>query len=67
MTLELKKLLLGKLLHGDENIERRINGGDRRSICTFIADDRRIGQVDRRMNILDLMQQIQLKFQKRFK
>jgi hypothetical protein len=35
MTLELRKLLLGKLLHGEENFEKRINGGDRRKLRTI--------------------------------
>jgi hypothetical protein len=64
MTIELKKLLLGKVLYGDENVEKRINGGDRRKFFLFIADDRRIGPADRRMKISDLVKQIQLKFEK---
>jgi len=64
MTLELKKLLLGKLLHGEENFEKRINGGDRRKIRTYLADDKRTGLADRRMNISDLIKQIQDKYKK---
>ena len=64
MTLELKKLLLGKLLHGEENFEKRINGGDRRKFSTYLADDKRIGLADRRMNVSDLIKQIQDKYNK---
>jgi|OpeIllAssembly_1097287.scaffolds.fasta_scaffold455430_1 hypothetical protein len=66
MTPELKKLLLGKLLHGEENFEKRINGGNRRKIFTYLADDKRIGLADRRMNVSDLIKQIQDKYKNKF-
>lgn len=66
MTPELMKLLLGKLLHGEENFEKRINGGNRRKIITYLADDKRVGLADRRMNASDLIKQIQDKYQNKF-
>lgn len=64
MTQALKKLLLEYLLHGENNIERRVNGGDRRRTYTFVLEDRRIGSPDRRMGVSDLLNRIQHKYKR---
>jgi len=66
MTPELKKLLFAKLLYGEENADKRINGIDRRKIYSFLIEDRRIGSVDRRKNVSELLNHIQNKYRKAF-
>lgn len=62
MTPELKKLLFAKLLYGEEHCEKRINSVDRRKTFTYLANDRRIGFPDRRMNVSTLINKIREKF-----
>jgi hypothetical protein len=65
MRPELKKLLLEKLYHGEENFDKRIRAGDRRKKSTYLANDRRSGLADRRMKFSSLLVQLQDKYQKK--
>jgi len=67
MRPELKKLLFAKLYHGQENPDKRINCGDRRKICTYVAADRRTGVAARRTKVCDLLTRIQDKYHQKFK